>query len=106
AISKRLIELMGGKLWVESEEGKGSAFHIELTAKVADVPKRPALDHQPDLEGKRLLVVDDNETNREIVSRQARSWGMEPVSVELPSRALELIEAGELFDVGVIDMVM
>src|SRR4051812_34038698 len=48
AISKRLIELMGGKLWVESEEGKGSEFHIELTAKEAEVPVRPALDHQPD----------------------------------------------------------
>ena len=99
AISKRLVELMGGRLWVESEEGKGSSFHIELTAKDAEVPKRVALDaHQ--LEGKRLLVVDDNATNREIVSRQARSWGMEAVPVELPSHALELIAAGEPFDVA------
>jgi PAS domain S-box-containing protein len=105
AISKRLIELMGGRLWVESEEGKGSSFHIELTARDAEVPKRVALDaHQ--LEGKRLLVVDDNATNREIVSRQARSWGMEAVPVELPSLALELIAAGEPFDVAVLDMVM
>ena len=105
AISKRLVELMGGRLWVESEEGKGSSFHIELTAKDAEVPKRVALDaHQ--LEGKRLLVVDDNATNREIVSRQARSWGMEAVPVELPSHALELIAAGEPFDVAVLDMVM
>jgi PAS domain S-box-containing protein len=105
AISKRLIELMGGRLWVESEEGKGSSFHIELTAKEAEVPERVALDaHQ--LEGKRLLVVDDNATNREIVSRQARSWGMEAVPVELPSHALELIAAGERFDVAVLDMVM
>ena len=96
---------MGGRLWVESEEGKGSSFHIELTAKDAEVPKRVALDaHQ--LEGKRLLVVDDNATNREIVSRQARSWGMEAVPVELPSHALELIAAGEPFDVAVLDMVM
>jgi PAS domain S-box-containing protein len=105
AISKRLVELMGGRLWAESEEGKGSSFHIELTAKGAEVPERVALDaHQ--LEGKRLLVVDDNATNREIVSRQARSWGMEAVPVELPSRALELIAAGEPFDVAVLDMVM
>jgi PAS domain S-box-containing protein len=105
AISKRLVELMGGRLWVESEEGKGSSFHIELVAPEADVPERVPLDARA-LAGKRLLVVDDNELNREIVSRQARSWGMEPVSVELPSRALELIEAGEAFDVAVLDMVM
>jgi CheY-like chemotaxis protein len=50
--------------------------------------------------------VDDNATNREIVSRQARSWGMEPVAVELPSEALALIEQGEHFDVAALDMVM
>ena len=55
---------------------------------------------------KRILVVDDNATNREIISRQARSWGMEAVAVELPSEALALIEAGEQFDVAVLDMVM
>ena len=57
-------------------------------------------------QGKRLLVVDDNATNREIVSRQARSWGMQAVAVELPSEALALIAAGERFDVAVLDMVM
>jgi PAS domain S-box-containing protein len=107
AISKRLVELMGGRLWVESQEGEGSSFHIELTAEEAEVPARPSFDGaQPQLEGKRLLVVDDNATNREIVSRQVRSWGMEPVPVELPSRALAMIEAGERFDVAVLDMVM
>jgi PAS domain S-box-containing protein len=107
AISKRLVELMGGRLWVESQEGKGSSFHIELTAEEAELPARPSFDGaQPQLEGKRLLVVDDNATNREIVSRQVRSWGMEAVPVELPSQALQLIEAGERFDVAVLDMVM
>jgi len=58
------------------------------------------------LAAKRILVVDDNATNREIVSRQARSWGMEPVAVERPSQALTLIENGEHFDVAAIDMLM
>ena len=107
AISKRLVELMGGDISVESEEGKGSTFHIELPAEAAEVPARVPLDDGlPQLAGKRLLVVDDNATNREIVSRQARSWGMEPVAVELRSAALELIAAGEPFDVAVLDMVM
>jgi PAS domain S-box-containing protein len=107
AISKRLVELMGGSMWVKSEEGEGSTFHITLTTRKAEVPARiRPEDALPRLSGKRILVVDDNATNREIVSRQARSWGMEPVAVELPSQALALIEAGERFDVAVLDMLM
>ena len=53
-----------------------------------------------------MLVVDDNATNREIVTRHARSWGMEPVAVELPVDALALIAQGEPFDVAILDMLM
>src|SRR5205823_234270 len=60
----------------------------------------------PHLAGKRILVVDDNATNREIVTRHARSWAMEPVAVERPTAALELIASGEAFDIAVLDMMM
>ena len=107
AISKRLVELMGGAISVESEQKKGSTFRISLPVAAADVPAKIALDDSlPHLAGKRILIVDDNATNREIVTRHARSWGMEPVSVELPLEALELISSGEPFDVGVLDMMM
>src|SRR5262249_58093601 len=73
----------------------------------AEVPARTAADDGlPQLAGKRLLVVDDTATNREIVIRLARLWGMEPVAVERGSAALALIETGEAFDVAVLDMLM
>jgi PAS domain S-box-containing protein len=107
AISKRLVELMGGAISVESEHGQGSTFRIALPAKAAEVPSPiPLEDGLPRLAGKRILVVDDNATNREIVTQHARSWGMEPVAVELPTEALALIEAGEPFDIAVLDMMM
>ena len=107
AISKRLVELMGGTMWVESEEGKGSTFHIGLPVEAAEVPTRVAVQSAlPQLAGKRILVVDDNATNREIVARHARSWGMEAVAIASPSEALARIEEGETFDVAVLDLVM
>ena len=107
AISKRLVELMGGTISVESEPRKGSTFRISLPAVAADVPTKLSLDEGlPHLAGRRILIVDDNATNREIVTRHARSWGMEPVAVELPVAALELIAQDEPFDVAVLDMMM
>ncbi len=71
------------------------------------MPAKIALDDGlAHLAGKRILIVDDNATNREIVTRHARSWGMEPVAVELPAEALELIAGDEPFDVAVLDMMM
>src|SRR5205823_133161 len=68
AISKRLAELMGGTMWVESAgPGKGSAFHFTIRGERADLPqgtRRDFVGAQPALQGRRILVVDDNATNR------------------------------------------
>jgi PAS domain S-box-containing protein len=107
AISNRIVELMGGTMRVESEVGEGSTFHVVLPVAEAQLPATTdGSASLPVLTGKRFLIVDDNATNREIVSRQARSWGMEPVAVERPSDALALLEQGEQFDVAALDMVM
>ncbi len=106
-ISKRLAEMMGGTVWAESEPGKGSAFHVTLKAHAAESSKPAFLDlDQPMLRGKRLLIVDDNETNRRILKLQAESWGMEPVIAASGVEALEHLRHGETFSAGVLDMQM
>jgi PAS domain S-box-containing protein len=104
AISKRLTEMMGGEMWAQSEEGKGSAFHFTIAAEPTPGPAFPPV--AAELRGKRLLIVDDNAANREVVMRHARSWGMVPRETGSPTQALEWIRRGDPLDVGVLDMRM
>ncbi|NUQ01982.1 MAG: response regulator, partial [Armatimonadetes bacterium] len=107
AISKRLAELMGGDITVQSEVGKGSTFTLTIQARAVEHDEPVYLQtEQPYLEGKRLLIVDDNPTNRKILTLQSQNWGMTPVAVESGREALALLAAGERFDLGAIDMHM
>ncbi|MEZ4482158.1 MAG: response regulator [Dehalococcoidia bacterium] len=107
AVSRRLAELMGGTMWVESEPGEGSTFHFTVHAKpAASLPVHPRPAASPHFAGKRLLIVDDNETNRRILELQAEAWGMSPTATESPEEALAWVEAGETFDAGILDMHM
>ena len=96
AISARLVELMAGKMWIESSEGKGSTFHFTAHFAVAAAkvqPAAPAL--AAELRGLPVLVVDDNETNRRILCEMTRGWGMRPCAAEGGALGLAALEAAE-----------
>jgi signal transduction histidine kinase/CheY-like chemotaxis protein len=110
AISRRLAEAMDGSLEAESSGvgGEGATFHL-----VVRVPGAPAaavldrgLDMPVELVGRKVLIVDDNATNRRILVAQLARWSIEARETASPNEALEWIRAGEPFDVALVDLVM
>jgi CheY-like chemotaxis protein len=108
-ISRRLTELMGGKLWVESNSDGGSSFFFTIIAKAAPAsPQYRQKEQQKteDLQGKRLLIVEDNSTHRKILALQAQSWGMSAHATESGSEAIKLLNLRGHFDLAILDMQM
>ncbi len=106
-ISKRLAELMDGKIWAESEPGKGSTFYFTIKAETAPGDSGEHLIvNQPQLVGKHVLIVNDNRTNRRILGAYVHSWGMVPLIASTSQEAMDWIQRGDAFDVAILDMDM
>ena len=110
AISSHLVELMKGRMWVESKVAKGSTFHFAAVFSLQkDVSIKPPTEPAT-LHGLRVLVVDDNDTNRLILEEMLNNWGMKPTTVDSGQRALvemdRAVNAGKPFQLALLDGMM
>jgi two-component system sensor histidine kinase/response regulator len=110
AISRQLVTAMGGTIGVDSRSGHGSTFWFTLPFGLAIDPAATRLPQTDLLTGLRVLVVDDNETNRVVLADQLSAWGMSVETLDSGARALSLLDAatreGRSFDVAVLDLCM
>lgn len=103
--------MMGGDLWADSTgvDGEGSQFHFTIETEAVQMPERSRRDLkgiQPQLNEKRVLIVDDNATNRRILNLQLHNWGMLTRDTGSPAEALLWLKRGDPFDLAILDMHM
>ncbi len=105
-ISQRLAQLMGGTLWVESQVEVGSTFSFTILTTAIESAPLVEEDIFPHLQGKSIVIVDDNETNRKILTLQCESWGMLPQAIASGQAALEYLQSNATVELAILDMQM
>jgi signal transduction histidine kinase len=101
-ISKRIAELMGGRMWMESQEGKGSTFHFAIQVRPVDISvAKQAVTSK--LSGKKVLIVEPGATNSQIVSHFTESLGMVPSTATSSAEAFARFQANETYDLAILD---
>ena len=110
AICGRLVQMMGGRIWVDSEKGKGSRFHFTARFGLATTPLAAPAAPPAELEGLRVLVVDDNGTSRRILCEHLSKWRLQPTAVDSGEAGLATLKiaalAREPFDLMLVDVMM
>jgi len=103
SISRRLVALMGGEMWLESKIGRGSTFHFSINLKV-DLQPPQVITKQIELRGRRILIVDDNATNRRVLGGMLAAWDVTVRDAESGAVALEIMRRAEqTFDCIILD---
>ncbi len=106
AISARLVEMMGGEIRAESTVAEGSVFSFTIDVKAVAVGGDTDSEEPTGVEGRRVIVVDDNQTNRRILDLQCAGWGMECLVVPSAAEALRVLAEQPGCDLAIIDMLM
>ena len=109
-ITAQLLSMMKGRIWVRSDEGKGSAFHFSIPLKISQSPRLGGLRDSSLLHGKRALIVDDNATNRRILDEMLSHWSVQTTVTDGAATALKELEsaarANTPFDIVLLDAMM
>lgn len=104
-ISKRLTELMGGKMWMESKVNEGSSFYFTIMAEAVELQSKIYQQKIKELENRRVLIIDDNEISLKSITEQTLAWNMIPIRTIYPRVALDLLKKDQ-FDILIVDQHM
>lgn len=104
AISRRLIEMMKGKIWAESTQNLGSCFHFTVRTQAAEGQLKPFLQSNiPEIQHKRILIVENNPANHQALQDFCKGWGANPQACSTAAEAISLLAAGNTYDIGLVD---